>query len=113
MIMNLENWLAVPLKRTNTAAVGSTLVAMLFLVAYKPEEIEHIRFMRAYAVLLIAVHIAFHIGTLNALKFMALQQISHAEHALTSYRDPHRISYLDLAAAWLGFYSLSPFLALL
>jgi hypothetical protein len=113
MIMNLENWLAVPLKRTNATAVASTLCAMLFLVAYEAEKIEQIQFMRAYAILLMAVHIAFHVGTLNALKFMALLQLAHAEHALTSYRDPRRISHLDLAAAWLGFYSVSPCLTIL
>jgi mannose/fructose/N-acetylgalactosamine-specific phosphotransferase system component IIC len=111
--MNLESWLAVPLKRTNTTAIGSTLFAMLFLAAYKPEEIEHIHFMRAYAILLMAVHIALHVGTLNALRFMTQLQLAHAEDALTSYRDPRRISHLDLAAAWLGFHSLSPCLAIL
>lgn len=110
--MNLENWLAVPLKRTNATAIASTLCAMLFLVAYEPEEIEQIQFMRAYAILFMAVHIASHVGTLNALKFMAQLRLAHAERALTSYRDPRRISHLDLAAAWLGFYSVSPCLTI-
>ena len=111
--MNLENWLGAPLKRTNTTAAASTLCAMLYLLAYEPEEIEQIQFMRACATLLIALHFAFHIGTLNALKFMAQLQLAHAEHALVSYRDPRRISHLDLAAAWLGFYSFCPWLAAL
>jgi hypothetical protein len=113
MIMNLENWLAVPLKRTNATAVASTLCAMLFLVAYEPEEMQRLQFMRAYAIFLFAVHTAFHIGTLNTLRFMADLQLPHADHALTSYRDPRRISHLDLAAAWLGFYSVSPCLTIL
>jgi hypothetical protein len=109
--MNVENWLSVPLKRANTASLTSVVCAMAFLIVYEPKDLEQIEFMRASAVLLVGLHAAFHVGTVNALKFMALLQVADAEHALESYRDPRRVSHLDLAATWLGFYSLTPYIA--
>lgn len=109
--MNVETWSAVPLRRSNATALASAACAMVFLFAYEPQELEQIEFMRASAVILVALHAAFHIGTLNALKFMAQMQVDRAAHALESYRDPRRISHLDLAAAWIAFYALTPYVA--
>lgn len=109
--MNVENWLAVPLKRANTTTLTTALCAMVFLIAYEPEELEQIQFMRANAIVLITLHAALHVGMLNALRLMALQHMAHAEPALENYRDPRRISHLDLSAIWLGFYALTPYLA--
>ncbi len=86
---------------------------MVFLIAYEPGELDRIGFIRVNAVILIALHAAFHIGTLNALKFMALMQVDRASDALESYRDPRRITHRDLAAAWIAFYTLTPYVATL
>jgi hypothetical protein len=109
--MNVETWTTVPLRRSNATALASAACAMVFLLAYEPEEVGRIEFMRASAVILIALHAAFHVGTLNALKFMAQMQVDRAAHALESYRDPRRISHLDLAAAWMAFHALTPYVS--
>jgi hypothetical protein len=109
--MNVETWSTAPLRRSNATAVASAACAMAFLIVYESEELEQIEFVRASAAMLIALHAAFHIGTLNALKFMALMQVAGAARALDSYRDPRRISHLDLAAAWIAFYALTPYVA--
>ncbi len=109
--MNVETWTAVPLRRSNATALASAACAMVFLLAYEPEELDRIEFMRASAVILIALHAAFHIGRLNALRLMAQFQVDRAAEALESYRDPRRISHLDLAAAWTGFHALTPYIA--
>lgn len=109
--MNVENWLSVRHGRANATTLTSVVCAMLFLIAYEPKDVEQVEFMRASAVLLVALHTAFHVCTLNALKLMAVLQVVDAEHALENYRDPRRVSHLDLAATWLGFYALTPYIA--
>ena len=39
--------------------------------------------------------------------------VAEARPALERYRDPRRLSHLDLAMAWLGYYALTPVLAVL
>lgn len=109
--MNVENWSAVPPGRANATALLTTIAAMAILISYEPEDMESIEFMRASALLLMAVHAILHVGTANALRVMALMELPHAEEALEAYRDPHRLSHLDLSATWLGFYSLAPVMA--
>lgn len=109
--MSVENWFAVPLRRANTSALAVTGVLMLILADCEPEDLEPLEFMRGSAALLIALHAAMHIAMLNALRLMALLNVAHTEQALHLYRDPRRVSHLDLAAIWLGFYALAPLLA--
>ena len=85
--MNVETWTAVPLRRSNATALASAACAMVFLLAYEPEELDRIEFMRASAVILIALHAAFHIGTLNALRLMAQFQVDRAAEAPDDLRD--------------------------
>jgi hypothetical protein len=40
---------------------------------------------------------------------LELLEVAEAKPALARYRDPRRVSHLDLAAAWLGFYALVPY----
>jgi hypothetical protein len=107
--MNTIHRLSVPLARTNATALATTAAVMLFLVCYQPEEFPPVEFIRANALLLIAAHAGLHALTLNSLKFLDLLEIAEARPALTHYRDPRRVSHLDLAAAWLGFYALTPY----
>jgi hypothetical protein len=109
--MNTINWLSVPIARANAAALATTAAAMLFLVGYQPEEVDPVEFMRGNALVLIAAHAAFHGVTLNSLKFLQMLELAEASPALARYRDPRRVSHLDLAAAWLGFYALAPYIA--
>jgi len=109
--MRVENWFATPLRRANTSALTVTGALMLILADCEPKDIEPLEFMRGSAALLIALHAAMHVGMLNALRLMSLLKVAHTEQALNLYRDPRRVSHLDLAAIWLGFYALAPVLA--
>ena len=99
--MNATDWLSVPLARVNAAAVATTAAAMLFLVSYHPEEIEPSDFIRANALVLVAAHGALHALTVHSLRLLDMLEVAEAGQALARYRDPRRISHLDLAAAWL------------
>ena len=107
--MNVENWLAVPLRWANISAAASTGALMLLLAHSAPEDVEPLAFMRDGAVLLMTMHTMLHACLLRALKTMADLNVAHADHALERYRDPRRIDHLDLAATWLGFYALVPY----
>jgi hypothetical protein len=111
--MMTTNWHTVPITRTNATALATTGAVMVFLTGYQPEELSPVEFMRANAVLLIAVHGALHAFTLNSLKFLETLGVAEAKPALDRYRDPRAVSHLDLAAAWLGYYTLSPCIAML
>jgi len=111
--MNTANWISVPIARSNTNALAATAVAMLFLACYEPEEYPPLDFMRANALLLIGVHAILHAITLNSLRLMDMLEVAEAKSALERYRDPRRVSHLDLAAAWLGYHALSPWIAAL
>lgn len=101
------NWLAVPLSRTNAAAAAVTAVVMLLLIGSQPDA----ALLRANALVLMMVHATLHALTLNSLKLLRTQHFATAQATLARYRDPRRVSHLDLAAAWLGFYCLAPYIA--
>ena len=109
--MNAESRFGAPLRRSNISALTVTGILMLLLADSEPQELARIEFLRGSAVLLIALHAAMHVGFLNALRLMALLNVAQTQDALDTYRDPRRISHLDLAAMWLGFYALAPLLA--
>jgi len=105
------SWLSLPLARTNATAAATTAAVMVFLVSYQPEEVRPLDFIRANAFLLVAAHAALHAMTLHGLKLLDLLGFDEARITLARYRDPRRVSHLDLAAVWLGFYALAPYVA--
>jgi hypothetical protein len=105
--MTPTNWLSASLARTNAAGAAVTATVMLLLVSYQPEA----AFLRMNALVLMAAHATLHALTLNSLKFLRTQHFATAQATLARYRDPRRVSHLDLAAAWLGFYTLAPYVA--
>jgi hypothetical protein len=106
--LHAEAWSPTPIRRVNATTLASTACWMVFLGAYEPDEVEHIDFIRGSAALLVILHAAFHLGALYALKSLVLDRVDRATEALESYRDPRRLSHLDLAAAWMLYYALSP-----
>jgi hypothetical protein len=103
------HWLAVPIGQANAAALSVTATAMLLLSAHEPEGLDATEFARTSAIVLMAVHAGFHSLTVNALKLMELLEVAEASAALRAYRDPRRVSHLDLATLWLGYYAVVPY----
>jgi hypothetical protein len=99
----------IPVGRANSSALSVTVLAMLLLARVEPEGVEAVDFMRGSAMLLVVVHAGFHALVVNALKIMDMADVADAKRVLESYRDPRRVSHLDLAAIWLGFYALAPY----
>lgn len=102
-------WRPMPVARANTSALSLTAFTMLLLTRFEPEGVDAMDFIRGGAIFLMVAHAGFHVLMLNALKLMDVLEIAEAKHALETYRDPHRLSHLDLAAIWFGFYALAPY----
>jgi hypothetical protein len=103
------HWLAIPVGHANMAALSVTACVMVLLAGHEAEGLDAAAFVRTSALALIAVHAGFHSLTVNVLKFMELLDVAEATPALRAYRDPRRVSHLDLAALWLAYYALTPY----
>lgn len=104
------HWLERPIGQANMAALSVTAAAMFLLSVHEPEGSDTIAFARRSALLLMAVHGGFHALTINGLKLMALLEMAEAVPALRAYRDARRVSHLDLAALWLAYFALVPYI---
>jgi hypothetical protein len=111
MYRDLQAWMAVPRAHANLVAVVTTLMTMAILVAFDEEHPGGGTLLRGRALLVALVHGLFHAYTLRGLKAMIARQMAQAEVALAAYRDPRRISQLDLAAAWCGLFAVAPYVA--
>jgi hypothetical protein len=105
--MKLEQWLSVPVARSNTATIATTLFGMLCTVALgevgqNPESLA-----RKIASLMAALHGVQHVLTILCLKAMARHGAPRAAEALAAYANPYRVSHLDVAVAWVGFFALA------
>ncbi len=109
--VGLKRWSQRPIRQANLRAVGITLatVAMMMLAASQtPDPMPVIRGM---AILLAATQSVVHFVTVAALRGFSALGISAAPAALASYRDPRRLSAMDLAAAWLACAAVAPLFA--
>ena len=109
---HLGRWLTVPIAHANMVGVLTAAVAMAIVIAFDEPDPEGGGTLLRDRVLIIAVmHALFHWLSLRALQAMVDNRVEDAEPALTVYRDPRRISHLDLAAAWFALFALAPYIA--
>jgi hypothetical protein len=80
----------------------------LFVIEYSP--VERLVLVRRTATFMMVIHAAFHGMSIFALRSMVLRGVKNAELALSFYRHPRRISHLDLSVAWIGLFSVAPYL---
>jgi len=107
--MNLEQWLSVPVARSNVAAVATTAFGMLCTVALGAAGQNPESFARKIASLMAALHSVQHVLTIFSLKALVRRGIPRAAEALAAYASPYRVSHLDVSVAWVGFFVLAPY----
>jgi len=105
---NLKRWSARPIGQSNRQAIGVCLVMMLLLIAASGYSADATAAMRATAGLFAATHGALHMSAIIRLRKLNMAGMSEAAEALRSYRDPFRISNLDIAVAWAAFALVAP-----
>lgn len=104
--MNLEQQRSTDRVSQNaiTLLVTAAIMASFLLVDQQAE--DRVAFVRGGAASMILLHSLLHLATLRGLDLMLRNRFPGAEQALELYRDPRRLSHLDLAAIWLGFFVL-------
>ena len=82
------------------------IVVVLLAVAVQrlPEAVDA---FGSAALTMAVLHGLMHVSTLRSLRAMVAMRVPHSHQALHIYRDPLRISHLDLAMAWIGLRSAS------
>lgn len=108
MKSEIERWLAVPHGVANRLAVITTVAAMVIVIAFDEPHPDGGTLLRGRAVILAIVHLLLHWATRHALAVVTAREEALGRAALAAYRDPARISHLDLAAAWFGLFALAP-----
>lgn len=106
--MDLGQWRATDRISQNTVAILVTVAVMATFVGAEHQGDDRVVFLRASAAAMIVLHSVLHVAMLRALDVMVRSHFPGAEHALAIYRDPCRLSHLDLAAIWLAFFVLVP-----
>lgn len=97
---NLKRWSQRPIQATNARIMGLggiTVVMMLVAANHTPEPAMAVR---GIAILFVALQGAVHYISVGALRVLCAAGIKEAHDSLAAYRDPRRISSLDMAMVW-------------
>jgi hypothetical protein len=107
----LDKWSARPLREANAVTLMIPLLVMGWVVQIAWPMPDRAALLRAIALMFVAVHVARHWWTIRVFRRLADHGLAAAATALAAYRDPRRISSLDLAALWLALAATAPMLA--
>jgi hypothetical protein len=109
----LRQWMARPRRVANVRALAAMCLTMLLLAVTAANAPERNDLLRGVAVFFSGIHFVLHATWVRWLKQQLAAGIPEAAAALQAYRDPRRITGLDVAMAWLGFAALAPTFAAL
>lgn len=98
----LKRWSERPVRQANLRAVGIGLVTVAMMTIAANQTPDPIPVMHGIAILFAATQSVAHVVTVGVLRAFAALGIAEAPAALASYRDPRRLSAMDMAAAWLA-----------
>jgi hypothetical protein len=107
---NLKRWSSRPLWKLNGVAIASTTALMLWLFTVRQRVAEPEMHLRYAALLFMSIHGMLHYLSRRGLHLMVQKHQTGAEEALRAYLDVRRVSHLDLAVAWIGFFAVAPHL---
>jgi hypothetical protein len=89
-------------------AATTMLMVWIFLLARRAPDPE--RHLRYAAIVFMSIHGILNYLSRRGLQVMVERQQEGAEAALRAYIDVRRISHLDQAIAWVGFFAVAPHL---
>ncbi|HTY66745.1 MAG TPA: hypothetical protein VMH36_08845 [Alphaproteobacteria bacterium] len=98
----LDTWAALPPRQTNTGAVVFTVLMMVCLLGGTRDMPSRASFLRGVAVAFVGLHGVLHLAIIRGLARMQSGGIAAAGRALRAYRDPRRVTNLDLVIGWAG-----------
>jgi len=106
--MDLERWLSIPRSQSNLVSVATT-VAFMALLVFRYSGPDPVMVVREVAMLMALMHGLMHLMAIRGLNALVRRGAPLGRQALEAYRDPRRVSHLDIAAAWGGLYVLAPY----
>ncbi len=99
----LNRWARLPPRQTNTGAVAFTGLMMACLLGATWDMPARAAFLRGVALAFLVLHGGLHLLILRLLTRWQARGLSAAGRVLAAYRDPRRVTNLDLAIGWAGF----------
>jgi len=105
---NLVKLAARPRRSVNIAALAMTAAMMTWLVAVACKTPDPVLLLKHAAFFVFALHAGQHAFFLSMLRRFRDRGVPEAAIALEAYRDPRRISNLDVAMLWVGLAAFSP-----
>ncbi len=109
LAFGLKRWAERPIRRANLRAAGISVVTIAFTVILARETPDPASAVRGMAIVFAAVQSVAHAVTTGALRALGSLGLVEGAAALASYRDPRRLSCLDLAIMWLTVALAAPF----
>jgi hypothetical protein len=100
-------WATRPRGPANAVAFASMGLCMAWILTAASHSDEPLTFIRHASAIFIALHGTLHVLVARHLKRLCDAGMEAAATALRAYRDPRRVSQLDIAMAWAGFAALA------
>lgn len=99
----LERWAKLPARQTNTGAIAFTGLMMACLLGATWDMPARAAFLRGVALAFAILHGGLHLLIVRLLMRLRTRGLTTAGRALAAYRDPRRVTNLDLAIGWVGY----------
>jgi hypothetical protein len=109
----LEQWTARSCGLANRAVAVVTIISMTAIAAIAAGKPDTGQFLRDASSVFFAGHLLMYVLVRRHLGELRKRGLPAAAAALEAYRDPRRITNLDLAVAWACFFLLAPRLSLI
>jgi hypothetical protein len=104
----IRRWLSRPRHKANVGALACVSLTMLALALAPAGVPDRSEVLRGTALFFCGIHSVLHLTWIHWLKRQRDSGIVEADTALQAYRDPRRVTGLDLAMAWLMFAAFAP-----
>ena len=102
LTVSLKRWAERPIRRANLRAAGISVAMIAITVTLAHETPDPASAVRGMTIVFAVVQSVAHVVTTGALRALTSFGLAEGAVALASYRDPRRLSCMDLAAMWLA-----------
>ena len=102
----LDRWAALSPRQTNTGLIAFTALMMVCLLGGTWDMPDRAAYLCGIALIFAGTHGLLHLLTLRGLRRLQTKGVAAAGRALAAYRDPRRVTHLDLVIGWMGYAAL-------
>lgn len=106
----LRLWSERPIRQSNARSFGLCIASMVVCLLAAKHSQDPPQAIRSFAGTLMVVLGSLHCLTIISLRWLSSRKLEEAVAALQTYRDPRRISSLDMALFWSAVALIAPHL---